>query len=60
MRRENTKTSVKITCMFEENGEHPAEIVARSFAAFLAGEMEKDDAVSHARLSAGGVPCTQK
>lgn len=60
MIRDKTKGSVKTTCRYDENGEDASNILAESFAVFLANEIEKSYHDPNGWLLVGGTECTQK
>lgn len=51
---------VKATCCYEENGEDAKDIIAESFALFLANEAYKSYHDTNGWLLVGGTKCTQK
>lgn len=60
MNQDKKKGSVKTTCHYEENGEDAKNILAESFALFLASETEKSYHDPNGWLPVGGTECTQK
>ncbi len=60
MKQDNTKGSVKTTCNYDENGEEANNILAESFARFLANEAEKSYHLTNGWLLVGGTKCTQE
>lgn len=60
MKQNKTKISVTTTCLYDENGEDAKNILAVSFAKFLANETEKSYHVTNGWLLVGGTICTQE
>ncbi len=60
MKQNETKITVKTTCLYDENGEEAENILADSFARFLANEVEKSYHVTNGWLLIGGTLCTQE
>ena len=54
------KNTLKLTCIYAENGETPTNILAGSFAIFLANQVEKRFNEANGWLLNGGTICTRK
>ena len=55
-----TKGSIKVTCVYTENGEGIQNLLAESFALFVEKELNKSYRESNEYLPVGGTICTQK
>lgn len=60
MKQGETNGRISVTCCYDENGEDVKDLLANSFALFLANEAEKRYHVTNGWLPVGGTTCTQE